>query len=867
MDSLALAAKFASQTFAPFGRALAGSDGLLLEYFRKLGWSLPSVPPSLANLRSASNDWSASFAKLEAVLRAQLEGQPSEDQLAEAGTDFVEALGRLAQAIRALPDGLRAELPQAFIDGSHLAEEFVDRLFSDALYRKIESESRAALGVMRALGLAEATPVPADPAKFQPAFEKKAIRWDRMTGWVTDPAAVLRELYGWGTPSVDATKLFLALRNLAFAANIPAYFDRASLPLMQAVVAGLPSNARPEPGLQVPLLANTDQELVLGLYAMPTLNAADPQGLMLTLASRSAAGLSFELAPALTLQVDGHIDLAAGVALAMSTGQAPRIIGNTSGPAPAAVTDASATVALRYAPDDKLSLINVDGLTLEAKGIHLEAGFGATAGQPTDVHLQAALPGLKLDLSGLGQDSFLASILPDNASVEMDVGFGWSHLRGLHWAGGGPKLTIPISKTLGPVKLKALTVQFSSADDVHSLQVGVSASATIGPATVVVDGVGAGLTFDTRGGNLGPVDLGATLVPPSGLGLSIDAKGVVTGGGFIGRDPARGQYHGTFELTVQDRITLKAFGLVATRKPDGSPGWSMVVFITAEGFKPIQLGMGFTLLGIGGMVAIHRTFDDDALRAGLKAGTLSQLLFPRDPVGNAPATIAALEAAFPSRQGSYLLGLLVRIGWFTPTLVTLDLALILEFGARRRLLALGRISALLPKPENDLVRLVMDAMGVIDFDAGTAAIDAVLVDSRLAHQFPITGEAALRAGFGAGFGAGSNFVLAVGGLNPHFTPPAGFPRLQRAAIALSSGNNPRLLCEAYFAITANTVQFGARASLYASAIGFSVEGDIGFDVLLQLAPLHFIAGYHAKLQLKRGSHKLFMVEVAGELEG
>jgi hypothetical protein len=157
----------------------------------------------------------------------------------------------------------------------------------------------------------------------------------------------------------------------------------------------------------------------------------------------------------------------------------------------------------------------------------------------------------------------------------------------------------------------------------------------------------------------------------------------------------------------------------------------------------------------------------------------------------------------------------------------------------------------------------MEAIGVIDFDAGTAAIDAELVDSRLAKKFPITGKAALRAGFGEGPG----FVLAVGGFNPHFAAPTTVPTLTRVAIALSSGTNPRLVCEAYFAITSNTVQFGAHASLYASAAGFSVEGDIGYDVLVQLAPLHFLAEFHAKLQLKRGSHNLFGVQVNGAIEG
>ena len=76
----------------------------------------------------------------------------------------------------------------------------------------------------------------------------------------------------------------------------------------------------------------------------------------------------------------------------------------------------------------------------------------------------------------------------------------------------------------------------------------------------------------------------------------------------------------------------------------------------------------------------------------------------------------------------------------------------------------------------------------------------------------------------------------MGGLNPHFAPPAGLPRLDRLTIHLASGDNPRIVCEAYFAITSNTVQFGARALLHASAHGFSIDGDVGFDVLVQLLP-------------------------------
>jgi hypothetical protein len=127
----------------------------------------------------------------------------------------------------------------------------------------------------------------------------------------------------------------------------------------------------------------------------------------------------------------------------------------------------------------------------------------------------------------------------------------------------------------------------------------------------------------------------------------------------------------------------------------------------------------------------------------------------------------------------------------------------------------------------------------------------------------ITGAMAMRMGWHGTAG----FALAVGGLHPKFIAPAGFPSVARLQLALTNGDNPKLICQSYFAITSNTVQFGADCSLYAAALGFSIQGDVGFDVLVQLLPFHFLADYRASVQLKRGSHNLFKVSVAGELEG
>ena len=63
--------------------------------------------------------------------------------------------------------------------------------------------------------------------------------------------------------------------------------------------------------------------------------------------------------------------------------------------------------------------------------------------------------------------------------------------------------------------------------------------------------------------------------------------------------------------------------------------------------------------------------------------------------------------------------------------------------------------------DNDLLRLNLDAVGIFDFDQGTVAIDALLVDSRLLRRFPLTGAVALRARWTSP----RSFALAVGGMH------------------------------------------------------------------------------------------------------
>ena len=282
-----------------------------------------------------------------------------------------------------------------------------------------------------------------------------------------------------------------------------------------------------------------------------------------------------------------------------------------------------------------------------------------------------------------------------------------------------------------------------------------------------------------------------------------------------------------------------------------------------EGFTPIPLGLGFKLTGIGGLLAINRTFDQNALRTGLKEQTLDSVMFPEDPSVTRRKILSNLSKIFPAAIGHYLFGPMVQIAWGTPTLITAELALVLKFGQRLRLLILAQIAALLPDAKNDLVHLQMDAVGVIDFDQGTAELDATLHDSRLLKKFVMTGDMALRLKWQSS----PNFALAIGGLHPAFNPPPNFPKLDRVAISLSSGDNPRLRCEAYSPSLPTQCSLAPALNSLPQPAGFSVQGDIGFDVLIQFDPFFFRADFHAQLQLKRGSTSLFKVRLEGELSG
>ena len=586
---------------------------------------------------------------------------------------------------------------------------------------------------------------------------------------------------------------------------------------------------------------------------------ADEQGPGLLLAPFGQAVLSLAIAEAWGLA----FGVRATVQAALITGDGVQMSTSQGGPAQLGIDALIEKLAAADAPAVRVG--SVEGTRLEIGRLRLAMTSDFDLQRQRIGFLLEAGSGALVVAAGDG-DGFLQQILPpEGLRTEIDLALGWSSDRGLSFRGGaGLDAILQVNRSIAGV-LTIDTVSLALRADAAGLRAyaATAVSLQLGPVAVAVEGVGveAVMTFQEGGGNIGFAEFHLRFKPPTGAGLAIDA-GVVVGGGYLFFDPEKEQYAGAVHLELAETLNLTAFGLLTTRMPDGSPGFSLLVLIAATFSPPVQLGYGFTLSGVGGLVGVNRTIAVDTLRTGLRTGALGSVLFPADPIRNAPQIISDLAAIFPPAPGRFLVGPMVQLGWGTPTLLTIELGIVLELPAPVRLLLLGRLKVVLPDEKAAIVRLQLDAVGLIDFASGDVSIDAVLYDSKIA-AFTITGGMALRANFGAR----PDMVLAIGGFNPRFQPPAGFPTLDRIAINLAAGDNPRLRLEAYFALTTNTVQFGALLDLYASAGPFSIAGMLGLDVLVQLAPFGFIADLGASLALKYNNKSVMCIALDMILTG
>jgi len=790
------------------------------------------------------------------------------EKIREGGALTAEDLESLIAAIQASMTTIRNDLKSLRSDS--LEEPFsntafwtdlVDQLPLIAFLEAIEKSNLGLYRAMRLVGLIEEEEVSTfDDPSHRLTFLKRTLRWGDLPDLVSDPAAYLLGVYRWGTyqrsdspsgPFRGAELINEIARVVSEMGGLPREFDASDL----ATAAGIDQNSITTVGACISLISAFYPDLGAFVEIGPGITTfSDPQGsadgIVFSIIARGGATGSFALTGDLDLTVSGGASNAASGLLLMPNTE-PRFVGSATG---------NAVLTLKVKPTEPLVVIGQSsGSRIEIS--QADFSFAVTSEESTVTCEVSGVATVVIDIGGA--DAFLREVISsDSIRFECAIGLQWSSEAGFgQLTGNGIWLSVPLNFALGGLEITSIDVVLTTSDGDVAIEVTVGGGLALQVVSVSFDSLGFSLRLE-QGTDQDSVSLAGLVtaldfVTPTGLGLAIDT-GVVSGGGYLSFDAGEQTYAGIVELGFLN-LDLQAYGLITTSLPDGSEGWSMVIFISTS-FAPIPIGFGFFLEAVGGMFGYNRSVDADVLQAGIREGTLDSLLFPDDPVANAVEILSDLEAVFPATEGQYLFGPMAEIGWPSPSILDVDLAIILEAPDPARVLVLGQIAAQIPSQE-PIIELHVDVVGVLDLDQGTLSIDASLYDSSVA-LYSLNGQMALRMGWGSK----PEFALAVGGFNPRYDPPDDIGTLERVSISLDT-DNPRISLEGYFALTSNTVQFGADMDLYASAVGFTVEGNAGFDVLIVFSPFGFETDIAFAVVIRAGSITLAGVDLELDVTG
>jgi hypothetical protein len=758
-------------------------------------------------------------------------------RIVQAGAAFAQlgvALDNVVQGDGTLSATQKARLRAA-------AQAVPERMLHLALVSYLEENQPAVKVALELAGLFDDTPVVGDPADpTLPPHHLKRVRFDRIGPLVSDPVQHLKDLYGFGRPDFDGLELFQRVKALVDSPDAQAVIITApgQPPALEAFIFRLAVTSGGVPGLRIRVRTPAEKDFDV---AVPL---GGPWSATASSKARFQTGLELLLHPETGLRIEPPAaDATVTIALGLKAEHA----------------DGSPLILIGQAGGSRLELVRFAG--------RLPLQVSASTGSPSpDVQLGAEveLKQGKLVIDASQADGFIGTIL-GGVKVEsgFDLGALYDTAKGLRFTGSATiEIAIPTHLTLGPISIPSLYLIGGFKDGTVPIEFSADLGAQLGPlsATVMRLGAKATLSFPKGGGNAGPVQIDVAFKAPNGVGLSVDA-GVVKGGGFLYIDADRGEYAGALELTFAGFLSLKAIGIITTRMPDGSSGFSLLVIITAEFGTGIQLGFGFTLLGVGGLLGLNRTMRLDALVEGVRSGGINSVMFPQDVVANAPRRISDLRAFFPPQQGIFLIGPMAKLGWGTPTLVSLSVGIIIEIPGNIALVGVLRLA--LPADEIAVVVLQVSFIGALEFDKSRGWFFASLYDSRVLF-ITIDGEMGLLIAFGDD----ANFVVAVGGFHPRYSPPPlPFPNPRRIAIDVLNTSVARLRAEGYFATTSNSVQFGCLAEAFFGFSALNVSGHIAFDALIRFSPFYFIVDFSSHFEVKVFGVGVWGLRIRLEVEG
>jgi hypothetical protein len=826
--------------FRPLREAVEGES--VLELLAELGISFPESLASDPAFTNALTTIGLTTGKLPDTMDDLFAAIEAEDwakatqisfDVIKLISDAITAIATVANAIDAKKSSFVGLTPA---EVGQFAAELPRRLVDHLIIRQVEDAMRPIAAGLDFVGVFDRTEQnvgSVDP--LRPPYTRRIVHLSGITDLLKSPGDVLKTRYGWGAAGFDGRALLQKLEKLALEIGFPALYTDTGAPTLDLLFLEItPSGDGLALRVASPIKGGTSVTA-----------ETDEWAFQIGTEIQAAVGST------LTVRPDGSISL---------TSPSPQVQGNTSANFHTKLVPG--TTAFILIGEANKSRLEFQQFSIDANALlRWDAAANKATGEGS---IEAAVKAGKLVVDLSSADGFIGSILSGvNFAADFDFAVGVAK-DGFHFRGSGAlEVQLPVHLDLGPVDLQSITLKAGLNPAGVPIDLGASISANLGPLTAVVENMGVTVTLtlvDGNNGKLGPLDFALGFKPPNGIGLAVNA-GVVQGGGYLYFDFDREEYAGVLELSLAGIVTVKGIGLITTKMPDGSKGFSLLIIITAEFGTGIQLGFGFTLIGVGGLLGLNRTMNLQPLMEGVRTGAVNSIMFPKNPVANAPRIINDLRVIFPPYQDRFLIGPMIKLGWGTPTLISASIGIIIEITGDIAIVGVLKIA--LPAPEAPLVIIQANFAGAIEFDKQRLYFFAALFESRIVF-LTLEGELGLLVAWGDD----ANFVVSVGGFHPRFSPPPlPFPSPRRISVSILNTDLARIRTETYFAVTSNTVQIGSNTELMFDVGVARVDGHMAFDALFQFSPFYFIIEISASVSLKVFGVGLFSIRLQFSLEG
>jgi Family of unknown function (DUF6603) len=319
---------------------------------------------------------------------------------------------------------------------------------------------------------------------------------------------------------------------------------------------------------------------------------------------------------------------------------------------------------------------------------------------------------------------------------------------------------------------------------------------------------------------------------PDAIGLRVNA-GPVKGGGYLerkvrvygtGADKVEiVEFGGVIQLEIL-KVGVYAIGILSPEP------FSLVLVMGVRFPTAIELSFGFTFNGIGGILALNRRVDTGELIKGMATHFIDRVLFPDDPVAEAPKLLEQVAHVFPPYAGGFVVGPIIELGWGSQAkIVEAKIGVILALPDPKVIL-LGAVRVRAPAKQAPLTDFRCEVYGEISSDR--LLIIATLRDSKIAN-IAVSGDLGLLIQWGGG----GDFALSVGGFHPRYTEaPNALKGLERLTIDLSPPAIVKIVIKAYFAVTAGAVMAGVRGDLTADIGVASAHAWLQLDMIFRWSP-------------------------------